>query len=159
MTNPKDICFDIRGKVSLRDNPNSAAVRKVVFQGTSRQFANYLTPNGQPRMERAYVIQRPSRTPAQSVMRNKMQSAVIAWRTATEMQLLEAKKLAENRAISVYMAFIGQFIKNDKLNHTITWDKNPSLWDDGTSSWDATANSQWDESPSLWDDGASEWIE
>jgi hypothetical protein len=159
MADIKKLTLDIRGKLSIRDNPNSAAIRQVVFQGTSAQFANYLTPNGQPRMERAYVIQTPSRTPRQAAMRNKMQSAVIAWRSATENQLLEAKKIAESRAISVYMAFISQFLKNTPSNQTITWDKNPSLWDNGASQWDGTTNSQWDKNPSLWDSGASEWIE
>jgi hypothetical protein len=159
MADIRQLTLDVRGKLSIRDNPNSAAVRKVVFQGTSAQFANYFTANGQPRMQRAYVVQTPSRTPAQAAMRNKMQAAVIAWRSASEAQLINAKKIAGKRAISVYMAFVGQFIKTAQPSQVIIWDTYQSNWDNGASQWDATIKSQWDAVQTDWDNGASQWTE
>lgn len=151
------LSLDIKGVLILPSATNPAIKKKWVFQGAGAQFANYRNHLGKPCMKRAYVKQTPSRTPAQAAQRNKMQAAVLAWRNISQNQLHEAKQIAEKRAISVYMAFVGLFMKAYQATTANAWDDNTSVWDTTPSIWDNNTATAWDSVLRSWDSTPSKW--
>jgi hypothetical protein len=147
--------LDVKGKITLPDPTAANGHRTVVYQGASRVFANYYAMGNKPRMIRAFVQQTPSRSVAQAAMRDKLKLAVAAWHIATTTEKKPAEIVAKQRNITIYMAFVGLFIKNTVLNQSIVWDYSLSLWDGGTTAWDSPSNTGWDVTQSSWDNGAS----
>lgn len=133
---PKDIVLDINGTISKPDPLNPAVTLKIVYQGTSPQFANYYTKQGKPKMVRSYVAVVNPKTPAQLARQEAMRQAVANWHAATPEQKEAARYLAKNRQITLYMAFISLQLK--ALNPILgtIWDGGSTTWDSGSTIWD-----------------------
>lgn len=134
----KQNVLDIRGSLVVPDEAAPGEVKKVVFQGTAPQFANYRTGTGQPRMIRAHVIPADPRTPAQINQRTKMTMAVSAWHESTQAERLAFAETAKARGITVYMAFVSSYIKALPPLLGTVWDGGTTAWIDGstTTLWD-----------------------
>jgi len=117
--------LDVRGKIT-----------NVVIQGTSPQFANFYTKNGQPRQVRTYTSPINPKTPAQLAQQAKMRAAVAAWQAATDEDKAKVAPIAKNRAITLYMAFLSEYIKNYIAPTGTTWDSDSTTWDSGNTTWD-----------------------
>lgn len=107
MADPRQICFDILGKLKIPDPDNEGEFKTVVYQGTSQQFANYRTGLKKPRQVREYVIQTPSNTSAQLIQRSYMQQAIIDWQAADQTEKNRALDRAKNRRLPLYHAYLG----------------------------------------------------
>lgn len=136
MADLKDISLDVKGTLSMFDPDSPTSIIKVVYQGTSPQFANYFTKSGQPRMVRAYAAVVNPGTPAQLARQEAMRVAVANWHAATAEEREIARETAINRQITLYMAYISLQLKS--LNPVLgtVWDGGSTSWDSGTTLWD-----------------------
>lgn len=110
MIDPRTITLDIKGTVKQLTDDSPTTPIKVVYQGTSPQFANYYTKNGKPRMVRGYVNVTNPKTPAQIIQQTRLKNAVAAWHAATDDEKKAFSSIAKTRQITNYMAFISAFI-------------------------------------------------
>lgn len=136
MADIKNLSLDVKGTLSMFDPDSPTSIIKVVYQGTSNQFANYFTKTGAPRMVRAYVPVTNPGTPGQLARQEAMRQAVANWHTASTSDREMARELAESRQITLYMAFISLQLKS--LNPVLgtIWDGGSTTWDGGTTLWD-----------------------
>lgn len=136
MADIKNLSLDVKGTLSMFDPDSPTSIIKVVYQGTSPQFANYYTKTGKPRMVRAYSSPVNPGTPAQLARQEAMRQAVINWHSATSEERALAKTLAESRQITLYMAYISLQLKS--LNPVLgtIWDGGATTWDSGSTLWD-----------------------
>lgn len=111
MADPRQICFDILGKLKIPDPDDVGNYKTVVYQGTSPQFANYRTGLKKPRQVREYVIQTPSNTGAQLTQRSFMLQAVSDWQAADQTERNRAAAVAKTRMLPLYQAYLSMRIK------------------------------------------------
>lgn len=124
MADPRQICFDILGKLRIPDPENEGEFKTVVYQGTSQQFANYRTGLKKPRQVREYVIQTPSNTAGQIQQRSFMSQAITAWQTADQTEKNRALNIAKTRMLPLYHAYLSL-----KINELIIESEN-DMWQD-----------------------------
>jgi len=124
MADPRQICFDILGKLRIPDPENEGEFKTVVYQGTSQQFANYRTGLKKHRQVREYVIQTPSNTAGQIQQRAFMIQAITAWQTADQTEKNRALEIAKNRMLPLYHAYLSL-----KINELIIESEN-DMWQD-----------------------------
>lgn len=123
--------LDARGSIIIPDNDSPGDYKKVVFQGTGAQFANFRTGLDKPRMVRAHVIPTDPQTPTQLAQRGSLRAAVAAWQSADQDERNRALSIAQTRKITLYMAYISlSMAENPPLIGTI-WDAGTTGWIDG----------------------------
>jgi len=132
----KDVSLDVRGTISQIDPLNPSVMQKLVHQACSPQFANYHTKSGKPRMIRAWVQVINPKTPAQLTQQARLRAAVSAWQAADIETRQQAKDTAKKRGITLYMAFVSDFIKSYIPPAGTTWDAGATTWDAGATLWD-----------------------
>jgi microcystin-dependent protein len=124
MADPRQICFDILGKLKIPDPDSPGDFKTVVYQGTSPQFANYRTGLKKPRQVREYVIQTPSNTSGQLTQRSFMQQAIIDWQAADPTEKARANQIAQARRLPQYQAYLSL-----RINELIT-ESEDTMWQD-----------------------------
>jgi hypothetical protein len=161
---PHNLSLDIKGSLIVPDEANPGEVKKVVYQGTTPQFANYETNDGKPRQVREWVIPYDPKTTPQLKQREKLRRAVQAWFDSDQAQRETALATAIKKKVTLFMAFISDWIKASPPIEVLIWDYNSALWDtlpvgvwDGsTATWEAGAE-PWDRASALWDNNTAFW--
>jgi hypothetical protein len=136
MTGIKELTLDVKGTLQVEDPGSPGEMLKIVYQGCSPQFANYFNSQGKPRMVRTYVSVTNPGTPAQLARQEGMRQAVAAWQAATQSERETARYLADNRQITLYMAFISIWLKSYSPTIGTIWDGGATTWDSGSTTWD-----------------------
>lgn len=130
------LTLDVRGTI-VEVNPDSPGdFVRVVYQRTGNQFANYHTGTGAPRQRRAYVATPNPKTSAQLHQQAKLRAAVAAWHTADTATRETARPVAVARAITLYMAFVSNFMASYEPPLGTQWDAGATTWDSGLTTWD-----------------------
>lgn len=130
-----DVALSVKGKVIVPDDTALSGYRLVVVQGATEQNCNSHGPDGAPRQVRAYVRPTDPRTPAQIIQRQKMALAVAMWRTATLEQKEQARPIAEDRNITLYMAYLSMVMPSIIIAGATVWDGGATVWNSGATIW------------------------
>lgn len=117
--------LDVRGRIGA-----------VVIQGCAPQYANAKSSLGKPLMIREYVQVINPKTSAQVAQQNKLKAAVAAWQSASQEIREQSRQTAIKRNITLYMAFVSDFIKAYSPTEGTVWDSGTTVWDSGTTVWD-----------------------
>lgn len=154
---PHLLGLEVTGTLTLPPDDNVPQKRKVVFQGCRPEAASYFTKSGKPMQTRAYINTPQASTSGAISRRGAMRDAMSAWHSATTEQRETARATALRRGLTLYNAYISDYLLAHKPASFTIWDYGATTWDNLKTLWEKIGAAGWDTGATIWDYGATTW--
>ena len=110
---------------------------KYVFQRVAPGLGNVVGTPGRVLQLRSHVIPFDPKTLPQIFHRMHFVNAVAAWHAATQEEKAVAIPTAEQKNITLFNAYISDWMRANHAPTSTSWDGGATTWDNGATTWDA----------------------
>lgn len=154
---PHLLGLEVTGTLTLPPDDIVPQTRKVVFQACRPEAATYFTTDGTPMQTRVYINTPQTSTSGALSRRGAMRDAMTAWHSATADQRGSARATALRRRLTLYNAYISDYLLANQPGTYTTWDFGQTTWDNLKTLWEKISATTWDAGATIWDAGATAW--
>ena len=155
--NITDLALLITGSINVPDPTAPTGWKRIIIQRTTKGLGNIPTRHPYDYQVKTWRLQADPKTFTKQAHRKRFGAAVAAWHDATLAERETARKTATKKSITLFNAYLSDYIRAHPVLARSLWDAGATSWDNNYSHWDDTTPTQWDAALTTWDLQATAW--